>query len=295
MQDSRARERAARASRSESVSSALMSVFQSSSSSAPASTRSPSLTGKLAIWPPSAGDKPARRQAATGPRSAVTRVTATGSGREKYQAAASTAPTSAATKAMRFIATSSGESAGSLTDCGGQRLPGPGVAGIEMHKIRFGVVTDAAGFQCQSGIAELGGLGARQAHVDRAAFDVQAVLGHAGRHVTQNFVRVRRAIPRDDLEIAARVERRKERVQLVEQRDVDLVNLLGSEIAQVMIDLDERVGNDLAVLAIRDRELLGRMNVIERQTVRRDVFGRGPPGNAGERRGRAERSHQEAA
>ena len=55
--------------------------------------------------------------AATGPRPAVTRATATGFGREKNHTAASTATTSAAMKAMRFIATTgSGESAGSLTD-----------------------------------------------------------------------------------------------------------------------------------------------------------------------------------
>src|SRR5688572_30997896 len=84
-------------------------------------------------------------------------------------------------------------------------------------------------------------------------------------------------------------------MQFVEQRHVDVVNLLGSKVAQVTIDRDERVGNELAVLAIRDRELLGGMDVIERQAVRFDVPGGGPARNAGDRRGRAERSYQEAA
>ena len=112
---SRARERDARASRSASSSSALMSSFQSSSSNAPASTRSPSLTGRLAIWPPSAGERPARRHAstvparvfatvaATGPRSTASRATLTGCGLDNTHAAPATTSTTTATIAIRFI------------------------------------------------------------------------------------------------------------------------------------------------------------------------------------------------
>ena len=58
-------------------SSALMSSFQSSSSSSPSSTRSPFLTGSNAIWPPSAGDRPARRHASTVPARVLATVAAT--------------------------------------------------------------------------------------------------------------------------------------------------------------------------------------------------------------------------
>ncbi len=77
-QDSRERDTAARASRVARSSSALMSSFQSSSNNSPDSTLSPSTTGKLAIWPPIAGDRPARRQASTVPARVLATVAATG-------------------------------------------------------------------------------------------------------------------------------------------------------------------------------------------------------------------------
>ena len=70
-QASRARERDARASRSDSSSSALMSSFHSSSSSAPCSTRSPSLTGRLAILPAERGRQPRSPARVDGARARV--------------------------------------------------------------------------------------------------------------------------------------------------------------------------------------------------------------------------------
>ncbi len=86
-----------------------------------------------------------------------------------------------------------------------------------------------------------------------------------------------------------------ELVQRVEQRDVDVVNLLVAKVAQVAIDLGERLRNQHAVLAVGDRELLGRMDVIKRQPVR----GRGDRSSTAARTENGgcgtNGSHQEAA
>src|SRR5690606_39137877 len=78
----------------------------------------------------------------------------------------------------------------------------------------------------------------------------------------------RRAVARDDLEVAAPVELLVEHRERVEQLHVDRVRLPVAVIAEKTIDGLERVGNDGTGLAIRDLELLARMDVIERKMAR---------------------------
>jgi hypothetical protein len=97
------------------VSCAFTSSFQSSRSSAPFSTWSPSFTGNVAIWPPSAGESRARWHASTvparvlatvadtGPRPTVATVTATGFARVNHHAAPATTSNAITMTAIRFI------------------------------------------------------------------------------------------------------------------------------------------------------------------------------------------------
>src|SRR6267378_5951714 len=80
------------------------------------------------------------------------------------------------------------------------RLPESHAAVVEVHEVGLWVEADAASLQCKRQLPQLPGRNSAQAHVDRAAFHVQTVLGDAARSATQGGVRLRRPITANNLE-----------------------------------------------------------------------------------------------
>ena len=101
-----------------------------------------------------------------------------------------------------------------------RRLPGAEGAGVDMHEIRLGGSSRRRPTASRSRRRAAVRLRAREAHVDGAALEVEAVLGDAARDMTQRFVRLRRAVAGDHLEVAAarRTARRAGRARRAARR-----------------------------------------------------------------------------
>ena len=173
------------------------------------------------------------------------------------------------------------------TSCARVRCRGARTAGrVETH---------AAGAQRHRRIAQVGQWHAGQAHVDRAAFHVQAVLGHAATtRLAQLVVGGRAAVAGDDLEGAPAAELPLHAVQQVEHLRVDRADIAAVVVAQETVQRAQRGGVVLTIDRVDQVDALAGMGVHHRQPARARHRGagsrrqRGQGARGGQARGVAE-------
>ncbi|MEZ5458995.1 MAG: L,D-transpeptidase family protein [Steroidobacteraceae bacterium] len=145
----------------------------------------------------------------------------------------------------------------------GSTSPGADAARIEVHEIGTPVVADAAARRRQRQVAQSRAGDVAQAHVDRPTLHVQAALRHAAAGSGEPLVRLRRAIPGNDLVAGFNAGSGGQIGQLVEQHGFDRMGLLRPMITQQPVDLVDRRRDIAGGGAIGHRELLAGVRVVQ--------------------------------
>src|SRR5271154_937108 len=137
-----------------------------------------------------------------------------------------------------------------------------------MDEVGVRIVAHAAALQGQRGAAELEGVDAGHAQVDGFRLDVQTVFGDAVGVRAQRFVGAGRAIAADDVELAAGMADGggEGRENVVEAR-IEVAHFVGVVVAQKIVQLGQRAGNELFAAAVNNVNALSGVRVVEHQAM----------------------------
>ena len=172
-------------------------------------------------------------------------------------------------------------------------------AGIDVDEIRVRVVANAAAMEGESCFAQLERVDARHAQVDGFGLNVEAVLGDAVSVSAKRFVRRRSAIAADDVDLAAGMtDRDRQIVEDIVETGIEMANVAGAMIAEEIIELGERGGNELVATAVNNISPLGGVRVVKQQmmilALRRGQLLRGHPARLGTRAGQCNQEQHRA-
>ncbi len=157
----------------------------------------------------------------------------------------------------------------------GGQLPAPDAPDVDVDEVGTGVVPDSAAIQTQRRIAKLGGRHARNADIDRHRLHVQALPRDAVPALPQVFVRGRRAITADHVDLGVGPPEGSQQVaEQIEKARVVRVDVVLPPVAQDSIDPCQRGGIVPIRVPVHDFETLPGVEMVEAQAVR--LSGRGP-------------------
>src|SRR5882724_3563458 len=145
---------------------------------------------------------------------------------------------------------------------------------VEMHEILVRIVADAAGLHVEGDLMRLGQLHPVEADIDGLALHVQAVLGDEAALLSQRAVGVLRPVAAHDFIGAAIARALLERIEQIEQADVDVMHRVVVTIAEEVVDLIQRGRQVLALLEERSDEVFFAPARMQRQYACRRLGGR---------------------
>ena len=140
-------------------------------------------------------------------------------------------------------------------------LPGPDAADVDVDEIRRRIDPHAPALQGHRRPVEVPKPEAGHPDVDGPPEEVEAVLGDAPPVGPQEGVGLGRPVSRNDMEGPVRGGLPGERVEQVEEPDIDVLLLAGPVVPQDMVDRLEGRGDETARTAILDGRQLPRMGV----------------------------------
>ena len=148
--------------------------------------------------------------------------------------------------------------------------PGAHRAHVDVHELRDGVEADSAGVERERGIAQGDGADARDADIDCLGEHVLAVLGDAGVGAAraQEVVALRSAVAADDVDDAVgTAEPGHQLVKQVELLRIVAADVLGSMIAQEVVELVECIGNVGVTDAIDDVDVFPGVEMVHAEVI----------------------------
>lgn len=137
--------------------------------------------------------------------------------------------------------------------------------GIQMDKIRFGIVADPAAAEVYSYLAKCGGLVSGDSDVDGTALHMQAFRSYTCSDFSQCFIRARRTVAGNDAEGGAWLFLHDDAMKQIQQVGVNRPDLSGAVIAHDMTDSVHCTMDQIPVGAVAGFKGLPGVNIIERQ------------------------------
>ena len=141
--------------------------------------------------------------------------------------------------------------------------PLPNTADVQVNEVRVRIVAHTAASQTESSLAQFEGVDAGHPQIDGFRLNVKAVLCDSSGARTERFVRRRRAVAADDLDLAARAaDRRGEIREDIVQTRIEMANVACPMIAKEMIELGERTWKVLLTMAVNNIDPLRGVRVV---------------------------------